>query len=426
VTDTKEQKAKSKLYRLSVFGLISGSAASQILIAASIPIIARIFTPNEMGYFFAFDAYCDVLALGSTLALDKSLYTINSRRLYEATIATTLLSIIITAVLAALILLIYFGLGSDSSNITILTVSAFFIVLFRGAYYLFQSIGIRNESFLRIAVAENIRAIVLIAGRIALGVNGLGVLALVFAAVLGSSASVLAIGKNALTVFGNAWAVATWANMRVVLRRFRRNILFEGTGQFLRQIPIRAPVILVVALFSPTDAGFFSIALLLTYRPAEIIIRSVAEVARSRIGASLRLGDNASATTVSRHSLIFNMIAAPILVFTGGLIIYLLEGIVFPETWAGVGLTTLSMSPYVTALMLARPLQSLFSLYAKHASILAVELTLASFCLCGFAICGISNLTMNLACILVGVASMIAMVFFNCVALRVIASHKEL
>ena len=420
-----QKSATAKRYRRSVFGLVSGSALSQSMIALSIPIIARIFTPDEMGYFFAFDAYCDVLALGSTLALDKALYTIKSKRLYDATIATTLVSVALISCVSALALYVFLSLTPSQHNHVVLVAGAFVIVFARGAYYLFQSIGIRNEFFIRIAVAENVRSIALIFFRVVLGLAGMGVTALVVAAILGSSAAVIVVAKNASAVLSSALRRVSWSNIRAVMRRFRRNIMFEGTGQFLRQLPIRAPVIVVVALFSSAEAGFFSIALLLTYRPAEIIVRSVAEVARARIGASMRSGDQGSAGRTSRFSLLFNLSAAPVMVFAAGLGIYILEGLLFPPEWSGVGLTTLALSPYVAALMLARPLQSVFSLYRKHAQILILELTMACISLVGFSVCGFLGQSMNVACIFVGASLLLAVCFFNWVALQIISDHTK-
>lgn len=138
----------------------------------------------------------------------------------------------------------------------------------------------------------------------------------------------------------------------------------------------------------------------------------------------MRSGEHAHAGRTSRFTLLFNLVVAPLMVFAGGLGVFILEGLLFPEEWHGVGLTTLALSPYVAALMLARPLQGIFSLYAKHELILSLEIAMAAISLAGFAICDFWGQSMNTACIIVGTTLLIVIFSFNWVALRIISAKN--
>ena len=392
--------------RARIAGFAAGSALSQLIVALSIPVIARLYDPAVLGNFLIFDAYCDVLAFGATLALDKALYVTRSHRGSRALILATVLSIGLVAALGAGLfwVAVIAGLTTPGLAMAWLAIPCFLIVFARGAFYLLQSLSIRADRFGAVVLAENIRAGVIVFGRIGLGLQGFGLTGLVLTAVAGAGGAVAVLARGQGPMLQRLFARPALRLVPRVLARHRERILFEGGGQFLRQLPMRGPVFAVTIFYLAPGAGIYAIALLLTYRPTELVVRSVTEVFRAAMARNLRAGQEDAAAARGRILLWRLYLAAVASSAAMGLAVYLTEGWLFPPDWAGVGAVALANSLYVAGLLILRPVQMVFSLYGRQRLSFLLEAGAVLACFSGIFLGGGVGLSLAMTCLLTGVA----------------------
>lgn len=400
----------------------AGSALSQIIVAASIPIVARLYDPTILGNFFFFDAFCDVFAFGSTLALDKAIYVTRSEKGVRALIAATMISVTLVSLLAGSILAgaIALGLTTDGLSSYWLILPCIIVVWARGAYYLFQSLSIRSSQFGQIVLAENLRATAILTGRIGFGLIHFSLTGLLITAAASALIATSVISRRNLQLTRQSLQPLYTKQVWRTLYRHRQRIFFEGSGQFLRQLPMRAPVFAIAVYFMAAGAGLYSIALLLTYRPTELIVRSVSEVFRTKIAENLRTGDLRAANQLSKTLIKRTMVAAPLGSIAAGAFVWGTEGILFPENWIGVGSVAFYNSLYVAGLMLIRPVQIIFSLYKRQGLTLLIEFSAVAACFGGIFIGGSLGYSLDMVCLISGILLMLALIPLTMKSLEVV------
>ncbi|MEM6638055.1 MAG: hypothetical protein AAF667_19445 [Pseudomonadota bacterium] len=394
----------------------------QLIVAVSIPLVTLLYDPTVLGTFLIFDAYCDIFAFGATLALDKALYVTRSPRGSRDLIRATLISITLVSLLAGG----FFGAGiwmeitTEGLTQPWLIVPVVLLVWARGAYYLFQSLSIRASRFGAVVVAESTRAAALVIGRIVLGLLGYGLAGLVVTSIAGAWISVSALIQGARIEGRLQWRTVTVATYRRSVARHRERILFEGGGQFLRQLPIRGPVFAITIYFAAAGAGLYSIAFLLCYRPAELIVRSVTEVFRTSMAESIR-ADQYEVARVLGEDLLRRTIlsAAGASVLMGGAI-FLAEDILFSAEWSGVGSVALANAIYVAGLLMLRPIQIIYSLYGRDRLSLLLEGGAVVACFGGIFLGGAMGVSLEIVCVLSGLVMVFVAVPLALAALRVL------
>ncbi|MEM1064682.1 MAG: hypothetical protein AAGJ74_04205 [Pseudomonadota bacterium] len=384
----------------------AGSALSQVIVALSIPIVARIYDPIVLGSFLILDAFCDIFAYGATLALDKAIYVTRSARGVRDLIAATLISISLVAMLAGALFwaAIKAGLVPEMLAQTWLVLAVIVVVWCRGAYYLFQSLTIRASRFGTLVLAENLRAATLVAGRIGLGLKGFGFAGLVVSSVLGAAIAAIALTRRTWADLGRARRNLGAAQFLRTLKRHRERILYEGGGQFLSQFPMRGPVFVITIFFTAAGAGIYAIGFLLAYRPVELIVRSTTEVLRASIAQHIRDGNLPEARRLGIALIQKLTLSALFTSFSVATLVYLTEGILFPPEWKGVGAVCLANALFVAGLLVLRPVQIIFSLYGRQRMSLVLEGSAVVACFGAIVIGGSFGASLEVVCLLSGLA----------------------
>ncbi|MDO9524263.1 MAG: hypothetical protein Q7J57_01770 [Gemmobacter sp.] len=415
------RERKGKLLRFA-----SGAASAQLISAASIPFLTYIYEPALLGIFFILDAYCDILSSGSTLAIDKAIYVNRSAARERAIIKASVFCVLIVSGLAGLLLpgLAGYAILNPELQGIILAVAAAVLVAGRGLFSIFQAIALKSGKFARVIMAENARASILLSGRIGFGVMGLGFSGLVISALLGAWGAVFVVGWGHLRRAIGITATTSITGTRATIRKYRDYLIYEGSSQFVRQLPGRALVILVGGLYSPTAAGAYSVGLLLCYRPTEVLVRSIVEIGRSEIAADLRASNSSAAATKARGIVVQAGLLACVVSPLLAIVLFFFSPYIFPEAWQRVGGLVLFSSFLSAMLLAARPLQVVFSLYQSQgkALMLDVLVTLAAFC--GMTFAWATGFSLEVACLTAGAAMALILVYFIIVALRIAATQR--
>lgn len=411
----------------SIGAFAAGSAMSQVIVAVSIPFVARLYGPEVLGNFLILDAFCDIFAFGATLALDKAIYTSRSPRGTRALVAATLVSITIVSVLASLVfwLAIELGLTTQMLAQPWLVIPVFLVIWARGAFYLLQSLSMRASRFGDIVIAENLRAACLVAGRIGLGLQGFGLTGLVVTSVGGAALATLAVLRRARREVVGVLRGHSVGMFCRTLSRHKERVLYEGGGQFLRQLPIRGPVFLITVYFTAAGAGLYAIAFLLTYRPVELIVRSVTEVLRASMSQHIRDGEHSRARRLGILLIVRMMVSAIVVALLVSGVVFLAEDILFPPEWSGTGSVAIANAPFVAALLILRPIQIVFSLYHRQKLSLLLEASAALASFVAILIAGMLGLSLEAACLISGIALFAVILPIAVVALRILSAARH-
>jgi O-antigen/teichoic acid export membrane protein len=339
----------------NVVVLVSGAAGAQILAFAALPLLTRIFTPEQFGHFGAFVTGAQIVALFLGARYDQAIMLMTTRSTRDAMVG---LAVVVTPVLAAILALAIWSTYTSLDR-------AFGTSLGSGWLWLLVAAILTHINFtlttLAIRVGQERIATISRLGKAAIAV--LVQLSLGFAAVSAGGINALIIGELV-----SLFAVAAFLSVRlrrvgellfverIRCARFRHGML--ALAYRYRQYPlINAPHAVISALsgwltlayltasFSPADAGQYFVMFRIVMMPASLIASAVSQV-YFRTSSDLAGKGQSYAHVYQRFAgllLAIGVSIAVILAFGGALIFTFVLG----NAWEVAGRCAAAFAPYV-------------------------------------------------------------------------------
>lgn len=271
--------------------LLSGTMLVQLINFGFMPLVLRLYGPEQFGELGAFNAL--LLLLFPLAALCLPMAVVQGRnRIETQRIASLAWAIAVGFSVLVFVLLLLF----KQPLLTLLSVpnigNMLFMLplamLFAARLQISQQLLIKQQQFKVLAKADVLQALMVNVARLLLGlwhsVSAVLITIAVFASVLHItllrlfSASNATVSWQPKSVLKHGLSTYYWLTLKRTLVKFRAFPIFQAPQALLNAAAQSAPVLMLAALYGSSAAGFYTLAKAVLVIPATLLGRAVGDV----------------------------------------------------------------------------------------------------------------------------------------------------
>jgi O-antigen/teichoic acid export membrane protein len=347
--------------------LISGSAAAQLVIAASAPVLSRVYDPDEIGAFAVFASLVALLAVVSSLSYEQAIALPDDERDGATVFALASLATAAVTVVVALATALFAADLFDALQVPELTDHRWWLpgaLLFSGWFTAVTMWVVRTGNFRRLAFGRATQGIGLVAVQVGAGAAGAGLVGLVSGYLVSWLAGTVVMAAS-VGVAVRLTRGVTWARLRGLASRYRRFPLYGSPAALCNRTALELPAVALAALYGPAQAGFFLLAQRTIAAPVQLVGQAVGQVYLNQ-AAPLARSEPASVAALYRriwHRLLLLGLVPCLVLLVAGPALY---GLVFGDDWREAGEIARLLSLSFLAQLTVTPLTSTFAIAERQ------------------------------------------------------------
>lgn len=352
--------------------IAAGNLLAQGISIGLIPIVTRVFTPEEYGNFASVMAVLVLLVPLATLRFDVlqfvPLSPLRRRQLYQVgcIIALSVSSLVGLVLLMVLLATSLFEVDRRFLRPWLLVPP---LLLLNAFYRMEMGRVLRERAFSRIAVSRVLETAADRISSIGLGLSGGGVSSLLFARGFGLALAWQICRRYELFVSKRA---ISWVHIRVSFRRHFRVGLNASVAGVVDSAGRYSPQLLLPVLYSPDIAGLFALAMMLIGMPMTLIGDALAGVFAQRCAENIKNLRALNELIREMNAALFVMIwSVPILLMLIGADLF---AFAFGEPWRAAGPISVWMAVSLHGAFTHRVIGVLFELTGLSAIRLKFDL----------------------------------------------------
>jgi O-antigen/teichoic acid export membrane protein len=319
--------------------MLAGTAIGQGIIVASTPIISRLYTPDDFGYFAIYTSIVSILSILATLRYELPIViTKDQAEARELLILTAFVALMFSAVLFVIVPTLGGNIvrGYEIAKQTgwLMWIPAYVLLfgLFRAFSYWFT----REKAFKLIAWSKSIRSIVMVSVQVVAGFMGALVGGLIGGQVIGQfSASLFLIIIFITRQSGDNSFQLSIQGMGSLIRRYDNFPKYTAPHDMLSAVSKRISIFLLLYFYGTSIVGYYAIAEKVLMLPTEVVKSSLRQVLFPKIVDQYHSGKNLMSFSLKILTGMFVLFVLPCL----GIVFYgrQLFGFVLGSTWAYAG-----------------------------------------------------------------------------------------
>lgn len=363
----------------SVSVLVGGTACAQALIILSLPILTRLYTPEDFGILAVFTSLLGLISVVACLRLDIAIPIPKKDEEAANLLALALSSAFaIAAVVLAIVLVfpqkIVQLLNQDELQPYLALLPAG--IALTGGYNAFQYWATRKKQFKRIAVTRAEQAIGSISIQLAFGLYNPTSLGLIVGQVIKSGAGLFGLLRQTIQ---EDWAITrhiSFANMKCTFQKYSYFPRFSSAEALANSAAIQVPIIAIAAFSDDTITGMLALSMRVMQIPMSFIGSSIAQVYLSQAPEKLRSGELDKFSLQVLQDLI-RVGVGPLVCI--GILAPDIFSLVFGSTWDKAGELVRWMTPWFIFQFLSSPIS--MSLQVTDNQKTALGLQIYGFCI---------------------------------------------
>ncbi len=398
----------------NILKLVSGNLVAQLIGVLLIPIIARLYSPEDVGLLQIFLSISTIVTIFSCLSYQTSIMLPKEEEDSANIFALCVLLIIITSGLCGLVVSINSDWIERTLNAPELSSYLIFLPFFiflngnlvvmnywlsrKSQFSIIAGANVSNSLFCKvIQIKTKIEAISIAPGLI------IGIL----------------VGYAIADLFMLRWIckdarLLEFINHREIIKmayRYKNFPIYSSWSTVANEISLQAPSFMLSMFFSPTIVGFYSIAFQAVSLPMNFLGSAVAQVFFQKASEEKNRTGSIKYIVEQVHQRLIAMVLFPMLILM--IISEELFGFVFGSKWDVSGLYVKLLIPWILIMFISSPLTSIFCVLEKQHYGLLFDLilllsrlislyiggiygdplvALALFSITGAVFCGIKNL----------------------------------
>lgn len=356
--------------------LLLGAGLARIIGLLSIPILARIYSPEDFGVLALYTAFVAVLLPIMTLRYVQAIPLPKNDVMAFNLFSVCFKLIVFFSVILTVVLAIWAEPILDWFDMEALLPWWWLLVLgVTGAalYELFSLWATRKKDYKVIAKTQFTQSIIGNLAKIGLGLLAIKPLGLIIGQFLTQSAGVTTFIKSERQVFKSYLPRIQLGKERFIAKYYQDFVWYRLPSQFLMVFSVQAPVILMAALYSKESTGQLSLAIMALSLPVGLIGNAMAKAYYAEVAA---LGKNRisqiKGITISVQKKLF-AIGAPVLV----LIFFMAEplfSLVFGDEWGIAGKYSVILSPFILLQFTSNPIVQAINIVGSQLTFLVINI----------------------------------------------------
>lgn len=339
----------------SVGTLVGGTAFAQALTILALPLLTRLYTPDE---FSVLAVYTSVLGILSVVACLRLEIAIPLPEHDEDAVNLLALALGFGLMLSGMVAVVVLLFGTQLA--AWLRFPAFAPYLWMvplgmavaSAYAGTQYWSTRKKKFTPIARTRMLQALGGLGLQTGAGAAGVGPFGLLLGHMVSSGAGFIGLARDALRHDRKLLSAISLPNMRRMLGEYSRFPKYSTWEAFANTAGVQVPVIMIAALALGPEAGFVMLATRIIAAPMSLIGGSLAQVYLAHASDELRAGRLGDFTAKILGGLLKTGVG-PLLFI--GIVAGPASSIIFGQEWSRVGELIAWMTPWFILQFLSSP-----------------------------------------------------------------------
>lgn len=360
--------------------LALGTGSAKLIGLAAIPILTRLYTPEDFGVLSVFTALVMILAPVVTLRYVMAIPLPKNDRLAINLLALCL--VLIVAGTTALTLLLWALGPSLLPMVSMEALQPYWWLIALGIlgsslYELLTLWATRKKAFKPMARTQVWQMFLGSAVKIGLGVLAFKPLGLLIGQVVQQGGGIVSLTRHFLDSFRQHWQDISWPRMRFLSLHYLDLPKYRLPSQFLLVLSTKAPLLLSAALFGAATTGQLGLALLALGLPLQLFGRTTgkayfAEI--SQLGKQQAEKIRRLTVSVIKRLLLLSLAPCAVLLLGGPLLFTL----AFGEQWQEAGVFASILSVYLLFQFISSPLVNALTVFDKQKLFLSINLIRAA------------------------------------------------
>lgn len=362
------ENSKKKSFAFDVLTLTGGTTFAQILTILSVPILTRVYQPENFGVWAL---YSSIISIISVIICMRYEYSIMLPELDEDAINLLGVSFLAIGVVTVLTLaIIWFSreLIINISNFSQIGNYLWLVppfVLVNGIFLALNGWNSRTKLFKRLSFSRISNSISTTAVQIIVGVFfSKTPLGLIIGSLTGQSVATFILA-------GQIWRddrilikkSLNWNKMCEVLKKYSKFPLVDSFSALMNSISWQLPAFLLAAFFSPAIVGFYSLGFRLLQMPMSLIGSSISQVFFQRASrASSRGTLPGLVENVFKILVIIGMFPILVLTIVGSDVFT----VIFGKAWAEAGVYTQILGLWAFVWFISSPLTGIYLVVEEY------------------------------------------------------------
>lgn len=261
--------------------LVSGAALGQLAVFLSLPILTRLYVPDEFGVLAVYASILGIIGPVAGLRYELAIPLARTDGSAANILVLALLCVLATTTLLAIFIALFgkqvptwLNAPSIAPYLWLLPLG----ILLTGLYQTFNYWAIRRHSFSRIARTKFQQGVAGAAVQVGLGFANLGPLGLIIGLIVGQSAGLLELIRGAHQKDLQLMSRVRWQRIKQRGRRYQRFPKYSTWEGMANSASSLLPLILFAVLLSPEIAGLFLLAHKSISTPLALVGNAIGQV----------------------------------------------------------------------------------------------------------------------------------------------------
>jgi O-antigen/teichoic acid export membrane protein len=358
----------------SVSLLMSGNMLGQLVMLLSLPVITRLFSPNDISLLAVYIAIMSIISIGGCLRFEIAIPIPENDKTAANLTALALISSLMTAVLIVIILfVIWLGKINIVVEYPLWNYAWLFPIgtIFAGLYATMSYWSIRKQRYYLVGKTRVIQMTVGSITQIGSGLMGSGYFGLLLGHLLMTSAGFFGLVRSAWINDRYLLREISYSELRktfIAYKNFPKFSVAEGLATTGAQ---QLAIILISLLVSGEEVAFFFIAIRVLQAPVSLVTNAVSKVYLQRSPMHLR---NGTLRKFTNKFLLYlgGICSIPCMLF-GYYSVEIFE-LVFGAEWARAGKIAIVLLPMVIISLLSASIATILNVTGQQQYMLRLKL----------------------------------------------------
>lgn len=339
----------------SVSVLAGGTAFAQALGVLILPIITRLYTPEEFAVFAVYTSILGILSVAVCLRFEIAIPLPEKD---EDALSLFILAILSNGVITILITILIFSFQEpilDAMQQPHLKPFVWFIpigVFFAGVYNALQFWTTRKKQFSTIAKTRMTQSVASSTVQIGVGYFGFGVIGLLFGQVINFSAGIIRLFISFWAETKHLFSKISIAQIKENWKKYDKFPKYSTFESLANTAAIQLPVIIIAAAAIGPEAGYLMLAMKVIAMPMGLIGGAIGQVYLAHAPDYYNKGE-LKQYTIQTIKQIAKITILPLILI--GVIAPFIFPLVFGDGWAKAGYMLLWMIPWFIMQILSSP-----------------------------------------------------------------------
>jgi O-antigen/teichoic acid export membrane protein len=351
-----------------LFIIGGGTALSQIIIVISLPIITRIYSPEQVGTLSAFSSLLSILIVGSAFKYEFAIPLPKKVNDAEYLLILSFCAITISGIILFIILTFFGGYIAKIFHLDILLPYIWLLLLGFFASAIYQTLtywAIREKDYLRITQTKISQNICGSGSKIILGILSLGSFGLVLGDIIGRLVGIVTLGKIILPRIWKSIAEFNFDKIIFIAKEYKKFPLYSLPAGLINELALQVPILLLSSIFDLQIVGLYTLAYLVLIGPVSVVSSSMSQVFFSEMSHLIRDRSKQMLPFYYEITKKLFLFGAPLILLVAIISPFLLP-LIFGAAWKDAGSFTLPMSIFVIAQFVISPTDRLELLGFNH------------------------------------------------------------